>query len=92
MGPEITMLFLLILLGVLLYAYFKRPWKRGYLYVKDNGNLMRGRSYATKKTSFQKGGEVHIGGNKENVRSATNDEKSTPSKFDFLFGDKEEEK
>ncbi|MCK5040273.1 MAG: hypothetical protein KAR87_04870 [Candidatus Aenigmarchaeota archaeon] len=92
MGLEITMMFLLILLGVLLYAYFKRPWKRGYLYVKDNGNIMRGRSYATKRTSFRKGGEVHIGENKENVLSATNEEKPAPSKFDFLFGKKDDEK
>ena len=83
----------LVLLMILMYAYIKRPWKKGYLYVKDNGKIMRGRSYPP-RSSFQKGKEARIEnkGTSDTSFPAQKEEKSTSSKFDFLFGKKDDEK
>lgn len=89
---------ILVVFIILVYVYIKRPWKKGYLYVKDNGKIMRGRRYSAdiysqrkeeKAENNEKTEHMNAGGT---LDSTQKDEKATQSKFDFLFGNKDDEK
>ncbi|MCK5476711.1 MAG: hypothetical protein KAI55_02220 [Candidatus Aenigmarchaeota archaeon] len=94
MTPENTLVILLLLLVILLYTYIKQPWRKGYLYVKENGKLMKGRSYSPNKYASRKKGEYRIQEDKQNRPVEDSKEQNNeegPSKFDFLFKKEKEE-
>ena len=98
MAAETILFFLVILLIVLVYVYIKQPWKKGYVYVTKNGKLAKHSGYksAHKEYTFKSTGrEVNIGQkssskSEDYVQKTQNAEKTKSSKFDFLFGKKEE--